>query len=332
MRKNKQAGAGMASGRRFAGLAAGCLIMGLLLSGCASSAGAWSPPAAGAQAATTPAATEGEKWTDAGSVTVTPVADAATGQPQAGGTTVSPTATVEAGEAVQFAGKIENLPATGDWSGNWQVAGRLVHVSTTTTIDQRQGQVAVGARVAIQGWARADSSIDAGWITVLGANATPAATPAPESTIVPGSQATPAVLATETGSEVDQDENPGAQGDENEGNAAGDERLSHPIELRGTVQQLPASGLAGTWVVSGRTLHVNAHTRLQMNLGAIAVGTFVQVKGWRQPDGSINVAWIQVKKAPPAQSNGHQNNGKGKNKDQNGKGKGNGNAGDNEGD
>ncbi|NOZ27595.1 MAG: hypothetical protein GXP39_06015, partial [Chloroflexi bacterium] len=43
-------------------------------------------------------------------------------------------------------------------------------------------------------------------------------------------------------------------------------------EFRGTVESLPSSGLIGDWVVSGRTVHVSAETRIDQEDGPVAVG------------------------------------------------------------
>lgn len=295
--------------RKLAALMSGCLVVVFLLSGCGGSV--WAAP----EIQATPAVAAQAGWVNAGDVTVTPTATAA-GDPTpvltpAEATPAAEATVAPAGEAVQFAGVVENLPATGDWSGNWQVAGRLLHVAATTSIDQRQGQVAPGARVAIEGWSRPDSSVDAGWITVVGPNGT-TATVTPE----PSATATPAA-AGKAGASAGEESQPQARSSE----AADEAAAGHPITFRATVQQLPAQGLVGTWLVDGRTVHVNSGTRLQAQFGPFAAGTYVQVHGWLQPDGSINAAWVQVKKATPVGADGGNNPGNGNGN--NGKAKGN---------
>ena len=59
-------------------------------------------------------------------------------------------------------------------------------------------------------------------------------------------------------------------------------------ELHGTVERLPATtGFIGDWVVSGITVHVTAATEIEADDGMIAVGSFVEVKGLSEADGSI---------------------------------------------
>jgi hypothetical protein len=69
-------------------------------------------------------------------------------------------------------------------------------------------------------------------------------------------------------------------------------------EFRGTIESLPATGLVGDWVVSGRTVHVTAATRIEQEHGPAVVGAYVEVKGWLQGDGSVNASKIEVKQSP----------------------------------
>ena len=72
---------------------------------------------------------------------------------------------VEENEA-ELKGTVESLPSTSGFIGDWRVAGRTVHVTAATRIDQQQGPVVVGALVEVKGRMRADGSIDATRIEV----------------------------------------------------------------------------------------------------------------------------------------------------------------------
>jgi|SRR5581483_7967031 len=61
----------------------------------------------------------------------------------------------------ELKGVIESLPRATNFVGDWRVAGRTVHVSTTTVINTEHGAVAVGASVEVQGTQQADGSINA---------------------------------------------------------------------------------------------------------------------------------------------------------------------------
>ena len=67
-------------------------------------------------------------------------------------------------------------------------------------------------------------------------------------------------------------------------------------ELHGTIQSFPATaGFIGDWVVSGITVHVTAATEVNAEDGTIAVGSFVEVKGLSEADGSITASQVDLK-------------------------------------
>src|SRR6266496_1239713 len=51
----------------------------------------------------------------------------------------------------RFTGVIESLPSGAGFIGDWRVAGRTVHVTSSTRIEQTDGQVALGATVKVEG-------------------------------------------------------------------------------------------------------------------------------------------------------------------------------------
>ncbi len=66
-------------------------------------------------------------------------------------------------------------------------------------------------------------------------------------------------------------------------------------ELHGTVQSLPATtGFIGDWVVSGITVHVSTATEIEAEHSMIAVGSFVEVKGLSEADGSITASKVEL--------------------------------------
>ena len=65
-------------------------------------------------------------------------------------------------------------------------------------------------------------------------------------------------------------------------------------ELKGAVEALPAGGGAGSWTVAGRTVTVTASTRIEQEHGAIAQGSFVEVKGSADASGVITATKIEV--------------------------------------
>jgi len=145
----------------------------------------------------------------------------------------------------KFYGTVESLPAGGLF-GDWTVSGRTVHVNAATRIEQKYGPVAVGAYVEVKGWLQADSSVSA----------------------------TKVEVKRSTG---------GSYGSY--------------VKFYGTVQSLPAAGLIGDWVVSGRTVHVTAATFIKQKYGPVVVGAYVEVKGTQQADSSVSATEVEVKRS-----------------------------------
>ncbi len=66
----------------------------------------------------------------------------------------------------ELKGTINSLPNSAGFVGDWNVAGRTIHVSATTVIDAEHGAVAVGAFVEVHGIQQPDGSINAARIEV----------------------------------------------------------------------------------------------------------------------------------------------------------------------
>jgi hypothetical protein len=67
------------------------------------------------------------------------------------------------------------------------------------------------------------------------------------------------------------------------------------MHFKGTIESLPLSGLIGDWLVGGRTVRVTAATRIEAEIGPVAVGAFVEVEGAMQGDGVFLASEIEVK-------------------------------------
>ena len=161
---------------------------------------------------------------------------------------------------IEFYGTVDSLPNTPGWIGAWTVSGRTVHVTATTRIEQEHGPVAQGVCVEVKGLLQSDGAV----------NATKIETKEPWKC------------------------------------PSGGGGSSGYTEFYGTVESLPANGLMGDWTVSGRTVHVDATTRIEQEHGPVAVGAYVEVKGWLQADGSVNATKIEVKM--PARDGGGGSN------------------------
>jgi hypothetical protein len=155
-------------------------------------------------------------------------------------------------DEAEFKGTIQTLPG-GGLIGDWTVSGRVVHVSSSTRIEQEDGPIRVGAFVEVKGSRRGDGSIDA--------------------------------------TRIETEDNDDDRGDDNSGRGNDDDGQ---MQLKGTIQSFPA-GFIGDWVVGGRTVRVTPSTRIEREIGPVAVGAFVEVKGTALADGVFLASKIEVK-------------------------------------
>src|SRR5262249_44362889 len=65
------------------------------------------------------------------------------------------------------------------------------------------------------------------------------------------------------------------------------------LEITGTIESLPPSGLVGNWQVSGRTIIVSPSTELDAENGAFVVGVTVKVEGSLDPSGNVLASEIE---------------------------------------
>lgn len=221
----------------------------------------------------------------------------------------------------KFYGTVEDLPAGGLF-GDWRVSGRTVHVSSATLIKQKYGPVAVGAYVKVEGWLQADGSVNAtkievkrsaggggsyfkfyGTVESLPANGligdwrvSGRTVHVTAGTWIKQEKALAAVGAyVEVTGTQQADGSVNATKIEVKRSSVGGGGQSY-LKFYGTVQSLPAGGLIGDWVVSGRTVHVTAATLIKQKYGSVRVGAYVEVKGTQQADGSVNAIQIETKR------------------------------------
>lgn len=217
----------------------------------------------------------------------------------------------------RFTGRIEELPSTPGRLGNWKIGSRTVAVNDLTRIDQRAGEVAVGANAVVIATSGASNSLTATEIIIL-----------PE----------PAPIQLKISGRIEKLPNPLKPGewvvsgrtvvvteqttiDEKNGNAmigapvevtgsvgsglkfnataivvkAAITLPPLPVTLRGKVETLPNStDLTGDWKVSGRTIKVTAQTRITGQQSALKIGALVEVRGTTDPGGSVSATQINI--------------------------------------
>lgn len=240
-------------------------------------------------------------------------------------------ATASGGDSLyEFFGSIETLPS-GGFAGDWTVAGKTVHVSASTEIEQVLGPAKVGATVRVRGTLRADGSVDAKNVEVKTGDDS-AGSPARFTAVVSSMPATgyvgtwvvggrtvnvsAATLVVETngipkvGSTVEvhgterADSSVDAEEIEVRGGTGGGGGggAGEDVHVFGLVESLPAGSPAlGDWTVSGRTVRVTSSTILNTEGGTFAVGAYVEAQGTPNPDGSLAATKIELRRAvPPA--------------------------------
>jgi len=214
--------------------------------------------------------------------------------------------------AVDFEGVIVSLPADTSFVGDWTVNQAVVHVSSSTTIDQSKGAVALGDLVEVKGQLRADKSVDATSIVVL--STTPPAlrvefigvvqTLPSDSNFIGDWEVSGRTVHVTSATMIDETRGMPAVGAvvlvegiaEADGSVdASRIRVEVPaggqvaIQFRGAITSLPSTtDLTGDWVVAGVTVHVTSATTLDPGPSAFAVGTIVRVNGLLSTDGTVN--------------------------------------------
>ncbi|MCC7354255.1 MAG: hypothetical protein IT330_10900 [Anaerolineae bacterium] len=218
---------------------------------------------------------------------------------------------------VTFQGEVQSMPA-GGFVGDWQVAGRTVHVTANTEVDEDKGPAQVGAQVLVKGTLQNDNSVLATDIKVLppvglrtirfeGIIQSMPAGGKVGTWVISGRS----VEVTER-TWVDEHDGPAIVGAqvkviaveqadgtlwalriEVEDDDDGDN--DHFVRFRGLVEQLPNDpNLIGLWVVGAQRVMVTARTEIEDEHGSIALGVEVEVRGIQGAEGPVVAREIKV--------------------------------------
>jgi hypothetical protein len=234
---------------------------------------------------------------------------------------------------VEFKGIVTAKPADG-LVGDWTIGARKVTTTATTKFDTEHGMPVVGATVEVEGTqATKDDPIVALKIEVKSASAGPGipggdddeetndddgeitgkidALPAGDTFLGTWTVAGKPVIVLSTtrldqehgafalGTMVEVEGTPGPDGlvasrIESKGGMGMPEPEDDALEIEGLIEALPADGLIGTWTVAGKSIVVDAQTKLETDGGPFAVGVAVEVKGVPLDGGAIRATKIET--------------------------------------
>ncbi len=235
------------------------------------------------------------------------------------------------GSEDSFTGVISARPS--GVTGDWVIGGRVVHATSATKLKEELGAAAVGATAEVKGTIRADASYDATVIEVktpasggggggaTGDSFTGIISSLPASGFIGAWNVGGRTVYVSSSTLIKQELGAVALGAavEVKGTARTDGSIdASVIEVKapasggggggtgggggatgdsftGAVSSLPASGFIGVWTVGGRTVHVSSSTLIKQELGTVALGATVEVKGTSRTDGSIDASVIEVK-------------------------------------
>ena len=221
---------------------------------------------------------------------------------------------------IDFTAVVQSLPAGG--LGTWMIGGQSVLVTALTVVKQSSPAIAAGTCVEVKGMRNADSSVTASEIDAQSGSACGLTTGNQTVDLVGVVQSVPAsgtigdfvvsgqtvhvTAATTVKSAITIGECVEVKGQRNADSSIAASEIDAdsnsacgitgvPVDFQGTVQQLPASGLSGDWMVAALTIHVTAATRIEQDQGPVAVGSCVEVKGQGLADGSVNATQIEIR-------------------------------------
>lgn len=227
---------------------------------------------------------------------------------------------------VEFKGPVQSMPASG-FVGDWMIGGRAVTTTATTTIDQGDGPLVIGAIVEVKGTQSAPGApVMATKLEVhsgMGGDddddddesdgdITGPIESLPDGTFigtwVVGGQSV-IVLST---TRLDQKQGGFVVGAivEVEGTPTPDGFVASKIKtkkspgapepedallkIEGLIEALPADGLIGAWTVGGIQVEVTEDTKLEDEDGPFVVGAAVEVKGFPLDGGGIQATKIET--------------------------------------
>jgi len=227
-------------------------------------------------------------------------------------------------EMVAFAGTIQQMPV--GRVGNWLIAGRTVQVTSLTWMNEYKGSAQVGTQAAVQSIRQANGTLMA--IRIIITKALHEGTPnpvhaytvfhgtveaLPDNTLLGLWQVSGRSVKVTASTYVIGDVSVGDQvfvkGYVQEDDTVMADRIvaqrmngempgepSHGDQetmFFGQIQNMPAEGLTGDWLIGGRVVHASTQTEFDQSCGAFQTGSWAVVQGKMLDDGSMDAKEIE---------------------------------------
>lgn len=219
----------------------------------------------------------------------------------------------------KFYGKIENLPNTTGQIGDWQIAGKLVTVTSATKIET-ETNIEIGKFTEVEGKQQPNQSILATKIEVKQAEDRQEGSQYSEflgkieslpSTVdlVGDWQINGMIIKVTSQTSIDQHEGKAVVGvlvevkgfQQNNIITASEIEVKSSVskdssftKIYGLIENLPPNGLLGQWQVNGQQINVSASTYIDTKYGKPVIGAYVEVEGIKQT-GSFNVTKVEIR-------------------------------------
>ena len=232
----------------------------------------------------------------------------------------------------EFYGIVQKMPAAGLF-GDWQVAGRTLHVTSSSEIRQDQAPARVGGCAQVKGFALLDGSVESSRIDMRSASdcgdsgafrddyaeSKGLIESLPAAGLVGDWKVAGRTVKVSASTSIKQESQRAVPGAcvEVKGQllasssiaastievkpapacTSGSSDSKDSVEAYGLVRKMPASGITGDWQIGDWIYHVTSSAVVKQESGRAMPGSCVEVKGERQADDSINVQSLEVKSA-----------------------------------
>jgi len=188
-----------------------------------------------------------------------------------------------AGAEFKLTGLVETMPSGGT-AGVWTIAGEAITVVESTRLKTEHGPFQVGACVKVEGVETADGAKQAREMETENPGKCGGSQPGDDS-------------SSDDSADSSDDSSDTGETDSGDDSSGSDHSLTGQVKFDGFIDQMPAEGLLGEWLIAGRTVIVDATTKLETDYGQFAPAACVEVKGQVVSDaGAIQAKEIETQR------------------------------------